>query len=915
MTRPAGSPASPGAPAAEPWRVRLLGDASASRGDRRVHNFGSRSAAVLLARLALQPQRSHAREELIELLWPGVGLETGRNRLRQTVFMLRQALAGAALLQSDRISLRVVPGAVLCDAVQFEALLQAGRADEACAVYGGELMPGFYEPWVDEERLRLAARFERAQEIAARGFAAAAPARRLPLPGYLTRFFAREGEAERLRQALLSHRLLTLLGPGGCGKTRLAVETAQRLRPADLRSPGGQTVDEIAGFDTVAFVPLASCSSEPQLLAALAAALQLQQDSDGDPFNALATALAERRVLLVLDNFEQLCGVGEVLVARLLDRLPGLHLLVTSRRVLGVDGEREWLIEPLPLPSAAMAPDEALASPALALFIDRARAVGAEVATAPGSLAALVELVRRLDGIPLALELAAARTRSLSPQRLVALLSESHGAGSPWLELLQRQGPRSGADARHASMLAVIDWSWRLLGPAEQRLLAALTVFQGSFTHAAAQGLGATASRAQFSLGLDELVAHSLLRVSRPAQGGEPRFAIGEPVREYATRTLSAEAAAQGRAHHRRWMIAWAQQDLKGFETLSEIRAEMPNLLSALASALADGAPADAIRLALPLARAFEDVAPPPQALTLLERAAEACTDDMLRSQARSLLAPLLFNAGQKTKALQLAEAGLAGAPPGSAWRGRALHACARVRWRSSRSADGLAPLIDEALRLAQAQADLDLQASLLALQAFIANVGRDVTRGEALHGQALALWERIGHPQQINSGRYNLAVSEQAAGRHAQALARLDALIGGARALQDWRRLGQSLNVRGLALAAQRRWAEAAASYRECIVLGWDCMSPHELAYALWNLPRALAHSRQPGDAERAVQLGAFIARYWPEHFGPLGRGDRHDLRRLRRLARCQLDAARLGALWAAGERLSLAAAVQLAH
>ncbi|MGN6828636.1 ATP-binding protein [Paucibacter sp. M5-1] len=872
---------------ARPWSLRLLGAISARAGEQEpaLHHFGSRSAAALLARLALQPQRSHAREELIELLWPGVDLATGRNRLRQTVFMLRQALAtGADVLESDRLSLRLRGGALSCDVRQFEALLGAGRLAEACAAYGGEFMPGFYEDWIDEERLRLAALFEAARQHLALQRPAQRPATRA-LPVYLTRFFERAGE--RLQQAVHRRRLITLLGPGGSGKTRLAVETAHALQAAEA-------------FDLLAFVPLLDCRSEEQLVHALAAALQLAVGSD--PLAALLLGLADRRALLVLDNFEQLCGVGEALVARLLAELPGLHLLVSSRRVLGLDGECEWQLAPMALPARAMSSAEALASPALALFVDRARAVRPDFAPGPEEQADLVALLQLLDGMPLAIELAAARLRSLSVAGLLAEMQQA--ASGSALALLQRQGPRSGVDPRHASMQAVIAWSWQLLSPAEQGLLAGLTVFQGSFTAAAARQVCA-ATRP----GLDELVAHSLLRVAHA--GGEPRFIIGEPVREYAACQLDEQLMAAGRARHRHWMLAWAR-GLPAAVELGELRAELPNLQAAFASALADGAPADAIALALPLARLFEDVAPPADTLALLERAVQACTDTMLRSQGHSLLAPLLFNAGEQERARQHAQAGLDGAPPGSAWRGRALHAWARVRWRSSRREQGLSPVIAEALQLAHAGADLDLQASLLALQAFIANVGRDAARGEALHGQALALWERLGNPYQINSGHYNLAVSEHNAGRHAQALLRLSGLIEAARALQDWRRLGQSLNVQGETLAALRRWPEAAASYRACIVLAWDCLSPHDLAYGLWNLPRALAHLR---DAERAVLLAAFIARYWSRHFGALGRSDHHDLRRLRRLAACQLEPARLAALWAEGERLSLAAAVQLAR
>jgi len=131
------------------------------------------------------------------------------------------------------------------------------------------------------------------------------------------------------------------------------------------------------------------------------------------------------------------------------------------------------------------------------------------------------------------------------------------------------------------------------------------------------------------------------------------------------------------------------------------------------------------------------------------------------------------------------------------------------------------------------------------------------------------------------------------------------------ARELQDWRRLSQVLNVRGNALSELRHWTEAVASFRDGARLAWECLAVHELAYLLWNLPRALAHVREP---ERALQLAAFASVFWQTRFGRLSDADRHDMRRVRRLAACQLDARRIEALWAKGEQLALAEAMTLA-
>ena len=227
------------------------------------------------------------------------------------------------------------------------------------------------------------------------------------LPVYLTRFFGRDAEGARLRAEVLGHRLVTLLGPGGSGKTRLAVELAAALREAGSAAAGGSGAGQTPPFDFVAFVPLVNCATRTLVLDALIASLHLRQHGD-DAFEPLIAALHGRRALLVLDNFEQLSGRAEDVVARHAELIPGLHLLVTSRRVLGLDGEREFAIQPLALPSLGLALGEAAINPAVALFVDRARAVRADFHIGPSNLAALVELVHPLEGMPLAIEPAAA---------------------------------------------------------------------------------------------------------------------------------------------------------------------------------------------------------------------------------------------------------------------------------------------------------------------------------------------------------------------------------------------------------------------------------------------------------------------------------------------------------------------------
>ncbi|MBL8286571.1 MAG: NACHT domain-containing protein, partial [Rubrivivax sp.] len=517
--------------AATRWQVRLLGTVEASDGTQTLQRFPSRAVAALLARLACSPEQAHAREELVELLWPGVEAAVGRNRLRQALSTLKSLLEsaggpGAAVLLADRMHVRVAPGALGSDVHSLRRLARAGRAAEAHALYRGEFMPGFYEEWIDETRLELAAleerlaqRLQRAEPAAPPPPQAAAPARasasasaaaaasasasapasstasttaspapaplatRTQLPHYLTRLFGAEAAVAALREQVLEHRLVSLIGPGGSGKTRLAVEAAHALAQARAAAGGAAATANAPAprFDLVVFVPLAACTNRGEALDAVLGALRLATAADA--VEAVAEALQGRRALLLLDNFEQLVESARDAVALWLAELPQLHVLVTSRRPLALDGEREVAAEVLPLPPPQATLAEAAANPAVALFVERARAARADFHLGERNAPVLAALVRALEGMPLALELAASRVRSIAPAEMLERL---RGPGAPRLELLARSGPRGAFDARHASMQRVIAWSWNQLSPAQRQWLSGLTVFPGGFTAPAA---------------------------------------------------------------------------------------------------------------------------------------------------------------------------------------------------------------------------------------------------------------------------------------------------------------------------------------------------------------------------------------------------------------------------------------------
>jgi predicted ATPase len=327
-------------------------------------------------------------------------------------------------------------------------------------------------------------------------------------------------------------RLVTLTGPGGVGKSRLAVEVAQRLGP---------------GFaDGVRFVELGSVPAAEMVTAAIAAALGLNT-SGGRLVTDLKSYLRARRLVLVLDNFEQVIGAAP-LVAELLGAAPGVVALVTSRMVLRLSGEHEFPVPPLPVPPTGAGGDAAEVQrwASVRLFVERAQAASAGFELTSGNAGAVAEICRRLDGLPLAIELAAARVRLLPPQVLLARLDDRMG--------LLTGGARDLPE-RQRTLRTTLDWSFDLLSGSERALFARLGVFAGTFDLSAAEAVGAAAAdpadpgRAGHVMDtLGSLVDSSLVRPQ--TRDGEPRFGLLETIREYALERLR-DGADWREAHDR----------------------------------------------------------------------------------------------------------------------------------------------------------------------------------------------------------------------------------------------------------------------------------------------------------------------------------------------------------------------------
>lgn len=410
----------------------------------------------------------------------------------------------------------------------------------------------------------------------------ARPAHAHNLPPAFTRFFGRAREIARLREWLLAPvpanaragQLVTLTGPGGTGKTRLGLAVAEAV------------LADFAG--AVWFVPLADLFDARLIAAKVRDALRIDPEPTQDALEQIVAMLEPDPALIVFDNFEQLGQDGAAFLHTLLTRLPRLRCLVTTRQRLALGGEREFAVPPLPVPHSAEI--EALRENESAqLFVDRAQTVRTEFALTERNADAIAELCRRLEGVPLALELAAARADVATPREIVAQLGarlDAFAASDPTVP------------ARQRTLRAAIDWSYGFLPAPLQQFFANLSVFRGGWTAPAAEAAAAFAALGETSANvlraLGELRACSL--VAAEDDGETMRFRMLETLRQYAAERLAASPAAEEiRLRHAEYFRALAEQAEGEWEQadqalwLDRLELEHDNLRTALAAPLPAG--------------------------------------------------------------------------------------------------------------------------------------------------------------------------------------------------------------------------------------------------------------------------------------------------------------------------------------
>jgi predicted ATPase/DNA-binding SARP family transcriptional activator/DNA-binding CsgD family transcriptional regulator len=654
-------------------------------------------------------------------------------------------------------------------------------------------------------------------------------------------------------------RLVTLTGPGGVGKTRLAIEVAAGLR------------DDFA--DGVAFVALAPVRTPELVLPAVAHALELRQSGGRQIGEQLGEALGERRLLLVLDNFEHVTAAATE-IAALLSTCPRIKVVATSREPLHLRGEHLLAVPPLELPPQTTDPGKRPSpmvigrAEATALFVARARAVRPDFALTVANAAVVAEIVRRLDGLPLAIELAAARSRYESPEALLAVLGRR-------LEVLTG-GPRD-LPARLRTLRDAIAWSHDLLSATERAIFRRLAVFAGGGTVEAAEYVSRelrvesreteTQSLDSRLSTLDSIVSLAEKSLLAWATGeDEPRLSMLETIREFGLEQLAAsEEEAAVRAAHAHYFLGLAERSREELEGpravpwLDRLEAEHDNLRAALQWALEAEDGATALRLAAALALFWQLRGHLAEGRRWLEQALALGGDGSTEAVAGALhgLGDLAMRQGD----LDEAEARLVDAL--ARWQrlddrlkiGRAVSALS-TRAILAGDYERAADLAEEALAVGREIGSDLIIGGALARQGIVALWRGDLARAAVLLDEAYQVADRTGNGRlRINATLY-LGIVAERNGDYRRALALKEEQLGLARAMGDKENIAIALNNLGVAIELAGDPAKAAEHFAEATALAGEIGDRRIRAYALSGL--AGAEHKAHGSRVRVAALAA---------------------------------------------------------
>lgn len=616
-------------------------------------------------------------------------------------------------------------------------------ASEAVRALAGDALPsGCALRDLGTHQLRDMPAPERLYQLVAPGLATSFPAPRVEatatrtnLPTPVSRLVGRSEELEAVRALLEADRLVTLTGPGGSGKTRLAIEAARGLQDA---YPDG-----------VWFVALEAVRDAELVLPTIAQTLGVPEQPGRPVIDVLSERLVSRRVLLVLDNLEQVIDAAPD-VARLLEETTALAVLASSREPLAVAGERVFAVLPLALPAEAdgSSAAEVERSEAVQLFVERARAARPDLTLTDANAPAIAAICRRLDGLPLAIELAAARMNVLSPEEILQRLDRS-------LALLATT--RRDLPARQRTLRGAIDWSHELLSDPERAVFRRCSVFAGGM---ALESLEAIVDpertlAAELLDVLGTLVDRSLLR-SVP-QDGRTRFAMLETIREYAAERLAAAGEARAvQARHAEHFAAMAEKathvlvDRRRDEILDGLDRELGNLRAAIAWSLGAGETDTGLRLATGLNDFWHlrnHIAEGVRALEELVAASSGDGDTVLRARGLLVAGGLLTWLGEPEGSRALTEEGIAMA--GRLGDDRLLaFGKSNLGWSLFYSrAEVALELFAEATAAARAAGDQAVEMESLMGQGWTHLLLGRAAEASALADEVIELGDRIGAP------------------------------------------------------------------------------------------------------------------------------------------------------------------------
>ena len=657
-------------------------------------------------------------------------------------------------------------------------------------------------------RLRDLLEAERAFQVSAVGLPTSFPPLRgldgspHNLPVQPTCLIGREVDLARVHDALSAgDRLITLLGPGGVGKTRLALQIG---------------ADELDAFpDGVWWVPLASVTDPDLVLEAIASALPLRLPPNAPLTEALASGLRSRRDLLILDNLEQVPDAA-LNIDRLLTDAPSTVALVTSRLPLGLPNETEMLIQPLAMPPESresVSVPSALESPAVQLFVERAQAIRAAFELTPANVQEVVSICRRLDGLPLAIELAAARIRVLAPDALLDRLDRS-------LSVLTG-GARDLPD-RQQTLRGAIQWSYDLLSPVQRTAFARLAVMAPAFTSdAAARTFAVYSGTPEVVATLEEMAEQSLLR-RMPGLDGIVRWNMLSTIHEFASERLRdlPEASELRRAH------ATAYLSIAGESEWFEV-SNQPELAATFEADL------DNYRLALQ---------------TLRQSGADG-SNDMLRLA--TMLADFWWLRGHTTEGRNWLEGAIANAADHvSLDLGRAL-ASAGLLAEAQSDVVAARGFQERALEVFRAEGHASGVADALTGLAVIARAEGNLDRARILHQEAFDVWSALGDEQGAAGALLDLGVVTYLRGDIRNAMPVLTEALTIFTAADDLPGIGYARQSLAVVAAMEGRFKDAIVEFRESLRV-WEETGNEQMAGTeRMNLAEALLLDGEFGEAQ----------------------------------------------------------------